>query len=436
MKYILKYVLTFIGIIAIFVTLLFVTCLFPSEYIKKNVKNSSETLEKEGNIKRMFVIEKLDVFNFDNYSDSLMINTVYSIDNSTPLYSSFIARKNYIPNLTEKVYEDTTGELNSASKFKVHDEVNELKDVVNGNINESFEYARYWHGYITILRPILLIFNLSTIRIILTIAFLFLAIIVLFNIYKKLGIFYMITFLLGLIGIEYFYMGVSIQGCFVFLITMILMEIILTRFEKIKDISIYFFITGMITNFLDLLTNPLVTLGLPLILYFILIQKNNKLTIKDSILIFVKTCVPWLLGYAITWITKWILVDILYNKGLIKTALSQILYRTRGVTKLSSSSVIAKNLFWILIPLQIDIFAFMIILVLNIKKGIQFSKFKETILTIFPYLIISIMPYLWYIILKNHSYLHSFFTYRNQILILITIPIIYYKVLNLDRIKE
>ena len=214
------------------------------------------------------------------------------------------------------------------------------------------------------------------------------------------------------------------------------MEIILTRFEKIKDISIYFFITGMITNFLDLLTNPLVTLGLPLILYFILIQKNNKLTIKDSILIFVKTCVHWLLGYAITWITKWILVDILYNKGLIKTALSQILYRTRGVTKLSSSSVIAKNLFWILIPLQIDIFAFMIILVLNIKKGIQFSKFKETILTIFPYLIISIMPYLWYIILKNHSYLHSFFTYRNQILILITIPIIYYKVLNLDRIKE
>ena len=55
---------------------------------------------------------------FDNYTDALMINTAYSIDSSTPLYSAFVARKNYIPNVTTEVYEDVPGELKSSSKYK------------------------------------------------------------------------------------------------------------------------------------------------------------------------------------------------------------------------------------------------------------------------------------------------------------------------------
>ena len=41
---------------------------------------------------------------------------------------------------------------------------------------------------------------------------------------------------------------------------------------------------------------------------------------------------------------------------------------------------------------------------------------KEIFISILPYILISIMPFIWYALLQNHSYYHAFFTYRNLIL--------------------
>lgn len=122
---------------------------------------------------------------FDNYTDALMINTAYSIDSQKPLYSAFVARKNYIPNITTEIYEDVPGELKSSSKYSRHNEVGELNDLVNNEKAESFEYARYWHGYLIFLRPLLILFNINQIRIMLTIILIILACILAYLIYKN-----------------------------------------------------------------------------------------------------------------------------------------------------------------------------------------------------------------------------------------------------------
>lgn len=437
MKNILKYVGVFITIILIFVILMVVTSLFPSEYIKENVKSSVEILAQEGHRKIVYVPQKLSSMQFDNCSDALMINTAYSIDNSTPLYSSFVARKNYIPDTTEIIYEDSVGELHSASKYKgYHSEIGELQDIVNGEAPESFEYARYWHGYLVLLRPLLLIFNLIHIRIIITVILITLAVVVLYNMYKKLGLFYALIFLLGLVGVEYFYIGLSIQGCFIFLITMIFMKIILEKDGKLNDMPMYFLIIGMITNFLDLLTNPLITLGMPLILVFLLNQREKDLTIKEMIIIFLKAGIPWVSGYALTWATKWILIDVIYNKGLIKTAISQVLFRTKGTGNIGFGQAFLYNYSFIEIPIIVDLFIVIGAILWMIKKKINYFTWKEIIVKILPYICICAMPYIWYFVLQDHSYKHSFFTYRNQILMLITIPICYFKSLNINGVKN
>ena len=436
LKKFLKYIIIFISIIILFIGLLTVSAIFSSDYIKENVRKSSELLNSEGNRKNTYIFLKNIEIQFDNYTDALMLNTAYSIDNSTPLYSSFVARKNYVPTIEQTIYEDSVGELHSASKYQGHNEVGELNDTLNEDINESFEYARYWHGYLTLLRPILLIFSLSQIRIILTIIFILLAIIVFMNIYKKLGLYYMLAFLLGFLGVEYFYMGLSMQGCFIFIITMIFIEIILKRYDKIKDISIYFLIIGMFTNFLDFLTNPLITLFVPLILYFLLKQKENKLSIKECIIIFLKTGIPWVLGYGLTWLSKWILVDIIFNKNLLKTALGQVLYRTNGSWKINKTLPITQNLQYILIPIIVDIVYILFIKLYKTTDKNNKTGIKNIFTNIFPYLAIAIVPYIWYFIIKDHSYKHSFFTYREQIMTLISIPIVYLKILELQEVKE
>ena len=56
-------------------------------------------------------------------------------------------------------------------------------------------------------------------------------------------------------------------------------------------------------------------------------QKNdNKLKCKDYIKIIVKASFVWIIGYGITWLSKWIIYDVIYNEGLIKSAISQVRY--------------------------------------------------------------------------------------------------------------
>ena len=226
-----------------------------------------------------------------------MLNTAYSIDNARPLYSAFTARKNYIPGETNTVIEETAGELQVPSGYDKKDSVAELKDTVNGRVLESFEYGRYWHGYLTIIRPLLIIFNIHTIRVIFIILFVVLAAILLYMIYKKINLITAVIFLIGLTYVEYFYIGFSLQGAFVFFIMMISAIIILKRYDKIKSFPFVFFMIGMFANFFDLLTAPILTLGIPMIIYFLLKNREQELSIKEYILKIASLSIAW--GYRV-----------------------------------------------------------------------------------------------------------------------------------------
>ncbi|MDO5557590.1 MAG: hypothetical protein Q4G05_05075 [Clostridia bacterium] len=419
LKNILKGVLVFILVIIAFISLLYLTSLIPTKYLEKNVKESANILLNESNRKKVYIPYKNITMQFDNYTDALMINTAYSIDTSTPLYSVFTAKKNYIPNITKTIQQDSVSELKSASKYKYHNEVGELYDTANNNIEESFEYARYWHGYLIFLRPMLAIFNINVIRIIAITIFAILGMILFALLLKKFSIYTAIFFIIGLIGVEYFYIGISLQGMFVFFISLITSIYILIREDKIKSICMCFFMVGMFTNFLDFLTVPIVTYGIPLTIYFLIQQKERNLTYKEIIIIFMKTGITWFLGYSITWVTKWALMDIMYERNLIEVSLGQVMYRSTGNgANYSYLKVLFNNLYYVIVPLFINTFIAFFIEIFNKK-----SKINNPINQKIPYIIISIIPFVWYSILKNHSLNHAFFTYRNLVLTIITIPI-------------
>lgn len=170
----LKYVLTYLILIVTFIVSLSLVSLIPRESMYDNVKSSAETLKEQTNswtIKIRYV-----PIIFDNFTDALMVNTAYSIDNKTPFYSAMVARKNFIPGKTKFIAEDMAGELLSSSKYEKLDQVGDLNDTVNEDTDESFEYARYWHGYLLWLRPLLALMNINNIRLLLTIIFILLGI--------------------------------------------------------------------------------------------------------------------------------------------------------------------------------------------------------------------------------------------------------------------
>lgn len=82
MKKFLKPLIIFIILIFSFNLLLLISSLFPSSWIENNVRKSSKELSYEGN----FPLLTDWVYN-DNFTDAIMINSCYSIDNSDPVFS-------------------------------------------------------------------------------------------------------------------------------------------------------------------------------------------------------------------------------------------------------------------------------------------------------------------------------------------------------------
>lgn len=277
-------------------------------------------------------------------------------------------------------------------------------------------------GYLIVLRPLLILFNINQIRIILTVLLVALAIILSILICKKMNFITAITFLTGLLGVEYFYLGFSLQGIFVFIIMIISSIIILLRYKKIKSFGLLFFITGILTNFFDFLTVPIVTLMIPLILYFLLKQKKKTLEIKVVLKEIFAFTISWGIGYGLTWLSKWVLVDLLFNRNLLSVAINQVLYRSTAKTSMITYNVfnvICENLDYIIVPFFISVFCTFLAMNLKTlfnKHNIVKPNLDQLLTNILPYMIILIVPFCWYALLQNHSYYHAFFTYRNLII--------------------
>ena len=429
MKKILIYIVTFVILIILFNLLLFLSSLIPSNWIENNVKESSQTLLKEGPYP--LLSKKFNVVT-DNPTDAIMINTCYSIDNSNPLFSYMSARKNYKEGLTQKELTDTNGELISiseSSKDGSYHPIDELKEFLDGNVDTSIEYARYWHGYLPILRILLIFFNITEIRFVIFILFVALFITLCILLKRKFGYKIVILFCYTLIIEDFFFVSYSLGSAPIFITMMLANIILLIKLDKIKNIYLYFFIIGCISNYVDFLTVPLVTLGMPLLIYLLYMQKSRKLSLLEGLKIVIGSGALWTMGYGLTWFSKWAIYDIIYNKDLIQSAILQVMYRSVGksqATDITIWSTIGNFIFKNLVFIIMFVIA-QLIYVYSEKKDIVIDK--KILKEIVPILLVSILPFIWYVLLSNHSILHSYFTYRNMLIFTTGILIILNKAL-------
>ena len=387
----------YITLIIIFVVSMFATYSIPNDSIKLSVKESVAQLEQEGIYPKLFFGSR--AAQLDNFTDSWMLNLAFTpngkdIINSSlsNIYTNMDAEDN-IKNLSEAVENQKDGRVSS--------------------------YSRYWHGYLTILRPLLVFLNYTQIRF-LNVCILFgLFLIVSYLLKKKLGPGIMLSFFMTMMLSMFIIVPISLQFSSVFYIMFISCIIVLTLYEYINKnnyLKYVFFIIGSITSFFDLLTTPIITLGIPLTIWILLDinnEKENK-NILSRIFEIVRISILWAIGYGMTWASKWVIASIALEKNVVKEALDQILFRTSstyGEIKLSSLSVIKNNLLLAFdsIPLKMIILLFIawiVVFILYKKKYIEIVKSV-------PLLLIALMPIVWYIVLKNHSSIHFWFTYRS-----------------------
>ena len=188
---------------------------------------------------------------------------------------------------------------------------------------------------------------------------------------------------------------------------------------------LFFFAVGMIENFFDFLTYPIITLGIPLILLLWMRVRDEKADLKDNLLFTIWSSISWGVGYALTWIAKWGITTVVLGVRYFIRNLSVIEYRLNGSEEepLDRIGTLQKNLkAWLNIRdngmiswSKVVIVIAVIALILLIWKK---AKDMKTILAYLPMLLVAVYPYIWYLVMSNQSQSHYWYTYRNQVLTL------------------
>ena len=415
-----KKVIQYIGIFAIvfslLLTVLLATMKIPREAIENNLIKSAEYFRNRNMVEKIQRNREYTYLHL--WSEAVLLNIIYCVDTDNVLESAML----------DRYYESRSANTNK-----------DYISLIENYEEPNTQYLRYWHGSMAILRPCLVLLSIQQIfilnYIIINILFLILLIILLKK-SKKLAL----IFVISMGAIAFPIVGISLLYSWCFYIMMIT-SIVAILIEKKGNNALYklFFVTGIITCFLDFLTTEIITVFVP-ILFVIFIRKeeNKTFNLKDSLIFVTKASIIWLLGYISMWGAKWLLASIVLKINAMDYVFDNLKLRINGVDSLMPPErmylqVIPRN-FFSLYPIcnfknikkWASILAVLaIIFVISIDwKNIRKNKFALLMM------LIAIIPYIRYLVLANHSYKHFFFTYREQIISIIAISMVYVDCFN------
>ena len=222
------------------------------------------------------------------------------------------------------------------------------------------------------------------------------------------------------------FIGESLQYFSVFIILFLTVLAILyfPRFRDPANSALLLFVSGILTNFFDMLTAPLLTLGIPLILILALPGNNEreKPFINRITAIFTHS-VSWGAGYALCWAAKWAIGTLILGMDVFEDAMKTAKFRVGGNESfpLDRAQMFRSNFdtYFFAKGHKPAVFIGLAILLLIILLAISHRKNWEK--TFFPILIVGIFPYVWFFVFANHSQLHYFYTYRIQAITLFSV---------------
>ncbi len=383
--------------------LLFVVNCLPSGRVAANVRRSGVTLMEEGDYYSIIPTDSSSIL--DNFTDSIMLLTTGYTGKRSAWEETIYAYRIYGKKMSKEESCTHCGDLPEEKQ-------------------KELDYTQYWHGYKLILKPLLAFWDLAGIRQLNTMLIfsLLTAIVLLMNKRKLMlaipGLLCSFCFLnIGVVAM-------SLQYSNIFHITSFAIIALLALWnQKIfqSNIWLYFLLTGIVTSYFDFLTYPITTLIFPLIIYTMLMSKEEHLfkgilVLTPAINAILYSFI-WCVGYAGMWAMKWILASVFTGKNQITYALSKV--QERGGNTFGDAQITFGNVIEIMKPyLSLNqmktvciLIAAILIICAVISKG--FLSLQRIVYS-FVIFVIAFYPFIWYFFTKNHSYQHNFFTFRTM----------------------
>lgn len=275
-KTILKGAAMLLGGVLLGTLLMIAAYAIPSETVWENVRVSAQTLANEG--LRYEAIDGYHASRLDDFTDAIMIGNAV---------------------LTT---EGPGGKRDDGAALCGGETIGTLMRYLDGENVPTESYARYWHGYLAALKPLLMVMNLNSIRVL--------------NMYAQLALVLWTAALMVRRGLSRHVLALFAAYA----------ELMpgggdavrcntrrrLCRFRRdgrsaldgrADERRAVFMAVGMLTSFVDFLTYPIATLGLPLRRACAAAEAEEPCGLAD----FVKICLNWGIRYAGMWSGKWLM---------------------------------------------------------------------------------------------------------------------------------
>lgn len=400
----LRYPVTFSLTVALLTVLLVLSAMIPKSAIRENVLESARFL-CDGPLFGT-AVEGVEGSRIDRYADSILLGIAWQYDGERPLGS--VMESSYY-------YTDDQNENQN------------LLDAVSKELPANQQYLRYWHGSIVFLRPLLCVFSLPQIYALNAVILAALTIWLLAELYRKKAFVPALGVGLGLVMTASWFVPLSLEytWCYFVMLAGSILAVKLAFSEKWQHMGTFFLFSGMVTNYLDFLTTETLTLLVPLLL--VLWLRKEKTALRPFV---VKGVLAWGCGYVGMWITKWLLAAMVMGENVLPFVINHVQERLGGNLGLSLGrymmGAVLRNI-RCLFPLEYGALGVLITLGLVVfgsyagyvhqKKSVYWDR-------VLLFALLGLVPYVRYLVLHNHAWLHCFFTYRAQLATVLAVVMI------------
>lgn len=448
-----------LGLIALAVIVGFVLAMtavyaLPREPIRRHVEQSAAILEREGAGYEPFY--GIDQSRLDNFSDAVMLNAAVGSEGQSPLARAMDVR---VATVTGRMVFQSNVIDSMKLAATPTDKLQEPQPDLESNpitTTTSFSYARYWHGYQVVLRPALTLFTYPALRYINSILWLASTLGLAALIARKLSKRYAVTFLVTLAMFSPLTIPASLSYAGDFYLAYALSAVVLLRGSRPGwhriDLEA-FLIVGMLTNFVDLLIVPLLTLTVPLALLMILQARNHReFDWRSGLEQVSRASLAWGFGYGAAWVAKWAIGTVLLGRNLFLDAAWSAVHRVGGEVLGSGFhgfGPVGSNLA-LLVPgfgiesvlpgPQAEVIAAFVLLtavVLALAFAVlwRFHHRPRRWSSLIPLWVVAAMPYAWYLMMAAHSERHYWFTYRIQLVTVFALVATYVSLLDWEAVR-
>lgn len=334
----------------------------------------------------------------DGFTDAIMMQIAVYIRDADPLKAA----------MRNDRMEFSEGKLDPAGSLKQY--------VYGDRSGYVVDYARYWHGYLLFLKPLLLFFSLSDIRMMNAALQLILAAGVLLLAFRKRGLRLALPMGLALLVINPVSTALSMQFSSIYYLTLLgLLIMLLTESWDRSWGYLVFLFLGIGTAFFDFLTYPACAVGTCLALQALMSRADGKTRLLKT----VGSGAAWAFGYGGMWSGKWLAASLITGNSVMRDAVEQAQYRSGGEVTAAEGgvsatfgAVLGRNLGILANPAAaVIVLALLGLLVwLLVTKRCRFALERASLLSL---AVAFSVPFVWYFLLRNHSLVHCWMTYRN-----------------------